>query len=841
MIMGNQNQIVQRIKKDDVFRKELASRDLLWFAQIYFKKYLSYKTAPFQKEIYQILQDGSNFNEIIAFRGSAKRQPLDAKILTPSGFRLMGELFVGDYVVGADGKPTKIEYISETIDKDVYLVETEDGRKTECDIEHLWSVRKMSNVKEKYVVLDVEHIIKAGLFYKRIDKRDGRRFNEYKFAIDTVKPVYLEKRDLSLDPYLLGILLGDGSFDKKTGFARLHFHRDDDKHYRKYLSGYDLSETKYDKRNNNVGRFSVRKIGNIIKKLKLNVSVYDKFIPDYYLYGSIEQRKAILEGLMDTDGTVNNCGTPSFCSVSEKLIDGVVSLVRSLGGRATKIRNKYNGFISWRVFILFTDYIPFRLERKRGICNFATHTFSRIVSISKKGNKKGRCIKVSNDDGLYVTDDYLLTHNTTVSMLFYPIWAMVTQRKHHIVLISDTFSQIKDHIYNIKTELENNERLKKDFGPFEVEVETQKKQEWQKASMIIPDYDVKIVGKSTGQKVRGIRYKQYRPDLIVIDDIEDLEMVRTKEQRDKTHRWLTGNVIPAGTKETKYVLIGNLLHSDAIMSRIKKEIEGGLRDGKVVEFPLVDKEGNILWEGKYPDMGAVGVERKQVEAGSLIGMRAWQREFLLKLIPEAGQIIKDEWIKYYDNVPGGVIAKGTGIDLAISKKASAHYTAGVSGKLVVIEESPKIYVMPNPLNERLSGFETTEKAEAISKALGDERNLTSLWVEDVAYQRMQIEAMEKAGLPVSGIKVSTDKRARLITIASYVQNGTVLFPKEGCEDLILQLVGFGVEAYDDLADAFVYMVQGLMNQYAGIPEHLPRDISETGTKPITGSLLKKRF
>lgn len=407
---------------------------------------------------------------------------------------------------------------------------------------------------------------------------------------------------------------------------------------------------------------------------------------------------------------------------------------------------------------------------------------------------------------------------TTLAMLFNPIWVMITRRKHHVVLISDTFGQVKDHIYNIKTELENNERLVKDFGPFEIEMETQKKQEWQKTSMIIPKYDAKIVGKSTGQKVRGLRYKQWRPDLIIADDIEDLEAVRTKEQRDKTHRWLTGNVIPSGERgKTKYVLIGNLLHSDGIMSRMKKEIEDGSREGKVVEFPLIDKEGNILWKGKYPDMEAVEKERKQVEGKSPIGMRAWQREYLLKLVPEEGQVIKDEWIKHYTEIPKDVVLKGTGNDLAISKKATAHYTTMVSGKLAVVDGNPKIYIMPNPVNERLSGFETTERAKSVSIALGD-GTMTPFWVEDVAYQAMQIEAMVKAGVPATGIKVSTDKRARLMTIASYVQNETVLFPEKGCEDLILQLTNFGVEAHDDLCDAFVLLVQGLMSQYASDPK-----------------------
>ncbi len=406
---------------------------------------------------------------------------------------------------------------------------------------------------------------------------------------------------------------------------------------------------------------------------------------------------------------------------------------------------------------------------------------------------------------------------TFLSMLLYPIWAMITGRKHFIVLISDTFSQVKEHIYNIKTELESNKQLIVDFGPFEIQVETEKKEEWQKTSMIIPRYDVKIIGKSIGQRTRGIRYKQWRPDAIIADDIENLEAVRTKENRDKTHRWFVGDVMPAGEKEkTKHILIGNLLHSDGIMSRIKKEILGGERNGKVLEVPLI-KDGIIAWQGKFPDQQAIEEEKKKVGANSPIGMRAWQREYLLKLVAEEGQVIKDEWIKRYIEIPESVIINGTGCDLAISKKTTADYTAMVSGKLAIVDGSPKIYIMPNPVNERLSGFETTERAKSVSLALG-ENTMTQFWVEDVAYQAMQIEAMIKAGLPATGIKVSTDKRARLMTVAAYVQNGTVLFPKQGCEDLILQLVGFGTEQFDDLADAFVFLVQGLMSRYSGEPK-----------------------
>ena len=398
---------------------------------------------------------------------------------------------------------------------------------------------------------------------------------------------------------------------------------------------------------------------------------------------------------------------------------------------------------------------------------------------------------------------------SSLAMLVFPIWEVISGSAKFPILISDTFGQAKQHIYNLKTELENNEGLIKDWGPFE------ENEEWTATDVVLPKYDARIIAKSTGQKIRGLRHKQWRPSIFIVDDIENLEMIRTKEQRDKTYQWFLEDVLPAGDMNTRYVLIGNLLHSDAVMARIKKEIQDGKRDGVVKEFPFFDEKGVPLWKEKFDTQEKIETEMRKYGGKE---SRTWQREFLLRIIPEEGQVIKDEWIRYYDELPDmGVFGQGTGVDLAISKKETANYTAMVSGKLFMVNGEPKIYIMPFPVNERLTGFETTEKGRNVSIALGG-GTATDLWVEDVAYQKMQIEAMQRAGLPVEGIKVSLDKRARLLTIASYIQNGSVLFPRKGCEDLIIQLTNFGTEAFDDLCDGFVLCVQGLMNKVAKKPQ-----------------------
>lgn len=391
-----------------------------------------------------------------------------------------------------------------------------------------------------------------------------------------------------------------------------------------------------------------------------------------------------------------------------------------------------------------------------------------------------------------------------------PIWSVITKRAKFPILFSDTFGQVKQHIYNLKTELENNKLLIADWGPF-----INSKEEWTATDIVLSNYEARITAKSTGQKVRGIRHKQYRPDLAVADDVENVETVRTKEQRDKDERWLMSEVLPALDINAKVVIIGNLLHSDSLMMRIRNSVITGQRNGIVKEYPFFKSNNEPYWKEKFNTKELIEAEMKKY--GGAIS-KTWQREFLLKIIAEEGQEVKEDWIKYYDKeYESEVMHQASGVDLAISKKQTADLTAIVSGKLYEIGGQPKIQIMPFPTNARLSQHETVEAARAKSMALGN-GTLTDLFVEDVGYQKAAVEAMERVGLPAIGVHVSTDKRARLRTVATYIQNGTVEFSITGCEDLILQLTGFGVEAHDDLCDSFVLLVMGLMNDYAGKPK-----------------------
>lgn len=391
---------------------------------------------------------------------------------------------------------------------------------------------------------------------------------------------------------------------------------------------------------------------------------------------------------------------------------------------------------------------------------------------------------------------------TTMASLGFILWAAVTKQYHFILNVGDTATQAAINIENIRYELENNEQLMADFGDMSVGIS--KLRSWTQTNLLLNN-GVRIMSRSRGQKVRGLKHRETRPDLVVIDDPEEREKVQRKEYRDKTQAWLEGDVIPAIEEfKSRLIIIGNKLHMDGLMMRISNgKIAPGLF--KTMEFPLIDANGKCLWPGKFPDQEAL--DRQMTKVGRI----AWLREYLLKVIPPDGQDVKDEWIQRYDKIPESPIKAAVGVDLAISKKSTADYTSMVSGVVAYHEGRPKIYIQPNPVNERLSALETQNRMKLLAQTL--RIYMTPVfYVEDVAYQRAAVELAEAQLLAVQGIRAGGDKRARLATVATFIQNGTVVFPQSGCEDLIAQLVGFGVEDHDDLVDAFVYLILGLSQE-----------------------------
>jgi predicted phage terminase large subunit-like protein len=192
---------------------------------------------------------------------------------------------------------------------------------------------------------------------------------------------------------------------------------------------------------------------------------------------------------------------------------------------------------------------------------------------------------------------------------------------------------------------------------------------------------------------------------------------------------------------------------------------------------------------------------------------------MLNIIANDDQVIRREWIQYYDSLPQDIPRySATGIDPAISTNQEADYTAMVSGRIYGRKKSLKIYILPKPVNEHLDSKDIQDKAKEISKALGNGEP-TTLWVESVGYQKSIIEHLVADGFPAKEYRpYGSDKRARLSVVSTYIQSGTVVFPRYGAEALIEQMVGFGTEKHDDLSDAFCILVSNVIDKESNIPK-----------------------
>lgn len=397
---------------------------------------------------------------------------------------------------------------------------------------------------------------------------------------------------------------------------------------------------------------------------------------------------------------------------------------------------------------------------------------------------------------------------STIITTAYVLWAILgIQQKKFIVICGQTDAKARQYLMNLRNELERNFLLKFDLGPF-----TDDKDKIGNATGItLTKLGVKIMITSVEQSIRGMRHNQHRPDLIIVDDIEDINSVKTREGRDKAFNWLTGELIPAGNTKTRIIAVGNLLHEDSVLKRLQEKIENNEMThmkGVYREYPIIDADGNPLWPGKYPTKESIDAEREKT-----MNEVSWYREYLLQIISNEEQVVHRDWIHHYAYLPTRELTQiAIGVDLAISTKASADCTAIVTAYVYGHGKNMEIYIRPNPVNRRLSFPDQVETIISTINVAKLTHHRVKTIVENVGYQDAMVQTLQSRSQDIIGVSPSTDKRTRLSLTTSLMREGRILFPEKGCEELIEQLLGFGKEKYDDLADAFSIAILHLIGQ-----------------------------
>lgn len=375
-----------------------------------------YRTTGFKR--LDTLIGGFGPGEFSVYAGATNRgkaQPLNAQVLTPTGFVSMGSLQVGQYVLDKDGRASKVLGVFPQGVKDVYQVNFSDGTSTRCCKEHLWLFKRYD--KPTYRVQELQQ------FWGRLTGKNNRKL----YQVPAVEPVQFEQVcELPVDPYVLGVLLGNGSLtntgaifttgsEELASIVKARLPKNLQLLRRLYgenkVPSYRIS---YNKRiRDNPFVLALRALG-----LK-GCTASTKFIPEIYLHASVENRLLLLQGLMDTDG-FSDGPSMDYSSASLALIEGVEFLARSLGGSATRRATRY-------VTIQSQDNKPYyRMGFKINICPFLLSTKASkwraphrtcdklIESVDYVGQEKCQCISVDSPSSTYVTDGFTVTHNTAL-------------------------------------------------------------------------------------------------------------------------------------------------------------------------------------------------------------------------------------------------------------------------------------------------------------------------------------------------------------------------------------------------------------------------------------------
>jgi len=421
--------------------------------EVDFEKY-NKVLAKTKKKLYKHQEEGIKFllsrNGCILAddMGLGKMEMIDNQVFTPNGRYKIGDLKIGDKIIGSNGKPCNVIGVYPQGVKELYKITFNDGYSILVGKEHLWNVSSCNsgenskNRENRYITISTEQMLDKNLVLEQIgtgwNKKRPYKFKTYykqknggsKWQIPIVKPIEFENNNiLPIEPYLLGLSLGDGYFTKSSAIA-IQLHKDD---FDELFNGVILTEHKI---SDNKRKAYINYHASDIKELGLeNTRSGTKFIPEIYKYSSIENRLAILQGLMDTDGHCMKSKNGEFngteySTISERLADDVAEIVHSLGGivrKKSKIGKykKEDGTIveckkAYRLNIKMpSEFNPFRLKRKADTYRLPNkYKVGRYIkNIEPAGKGEAVCIAVDTLDKLYVTEHAIVTHNTTQSII----------------------------------------------------------------------------------------------------------------------------------------------------------------------------------------------------------------------------------------------------------------------------------------------------------------------------------------------------------------------------------------------------------------------------------------
>jgi len=526
--------------------------------------------------------------------GMGKELNNNSLICTPTGFRRIDELKVGDKVIGSNGKPCNVIGVFPQGIKDIYNVHFDDNTMVEAGLEHQWevtsrSVRKTKN--KKPIVLTTKDMLSSVLC------KDGRKNYSIKFC----QAIEYESKPIILNPYVLGAYIGDGYSYKNTSMISNSEIDVLNKFNENLPKGLKLSSKNhnYDYGIINTDRSNKFSFCYYLDLLGLkNKKSYEKFIPKEYLYNSIEVRQSLLQGLIDTDGYVFGKGTSAieYTTTSYQLCLDVLNLVRGLGGKATyqekqgsykKDNIKHIGRTYYRMYLsLPGDIIPVSSKKHLEKYNsFKKYHSKFITKIEKTGKQcEMTCISVDAEDCLYIVGDgYTLTHNTALSLAF-AINAIKNNKKTAFFSLEMSSSQILKRFISFDTLIPLKNIIQGNLSTDELSVITDSITRIKNKNLYINDtsalniFDFKRICKKL-KKEEGI-------DLIVVDYLQLMTLSKEdKKSKRNEEVGFISRTLKAIAKELNLPIIA--------LAQLNRGVENKGKGSRKPQMSDLAESGNI--------------------------------------------------------------------------------------------------------------------------------------------------------------------------------------------------------------------------------------------------------
>lgn len=328
-----------------------------------------------------------------------KAHPYDQLVYTPKGLQRWEEIKVGDYLFDTQGEVTKVLEIPFDNETEIYKITLQDGRTIEASSNHLWKVIDYNGLEK----------IKTTSELKSKYLRQKGKYQESLYYIPSNKGIEYKEKEVKIDPYFLGLLLGDGTLGSATRNKVSFTSAIQD--IKEYSSILNFKYKTFDDRHHSIECSNIK---SYLQELDLyDKRSHTKFIPDLYKYNSKKVRLELLKGLMDTDGTCEDNGNSSYTTVSERLAQDVLFLVRSLGINCNLNVNSNSYGLVYNIRI-YTDIPIFKLSRKYSKQKITKNRAFKtgIRKIEYIGKKKAKCVTVDSKDHCYLIGDFVVTHNS---------------------------------------------------------------------------------------------------------------------------------------------------------------------------------------------------------------------------------------------------------------------------------------------------------------------------------------------------------------------------------------------------------------------------------------------